>query len=141
MQLGYYTDEDVPLPLRTRRLLCPKGTRMCRTGLSPHKSETGLREGFDRLTRARCPAVLMEPGYYCPGDGFRHKCRAGSFGDHEGSSSEQCTGDCSAGYYCPPGSTNGTAVRCGGGQSAPLPEWHATCQRLAALSLLPARMM
>jgi hypothetical protein len=41
-------------------------------------------------------------------------CPAGRYGSTTGINSASCTGLCTAGYYCPAGSSSATAVRCGG---------------------------
>ena len=51
---------------------------------------------------------------YCPGDGIKYTCPGGVFGDVSGLTTSACSGPCAAGYFCPSGSTNATAVRCGG---------------------------
>jgi hypothetical protein len=43
-------------------------------------------------------------------------CPGGRFGDAVGLSSSACSGNCSAGYACPVGSTNGTVAICRAGQ-------------------------
>jgi hypothetical protein len=59
------------------------------------------------LPQARC-----EPGFFCVA-GVRTACPAGTFSAVSGLSST-CTSLCTAGYYCPTGSTSGQAMQCGG---------------------------
>jgi hypothetical protein len=56
---------------------------------------------------------LCPPGYYCPGDGLRHKCLAGHYGINTGLTNPTCDGRCDAGYYCPAGSTLSHQIPCG----------------------------
>lgn len=50
-------------------------------------------------------------GYYCSsGLATPSQCPAGTYGAEVGLSSALCSGQCVEGYYCPAGSTNGTAV-------------------------------
>lgn len=68
-----------------------------------------------------------EAGYFCE-NGTKFQCPGGSYGSSTGLTSSSCSGLCSAGFYCPPGSSVHTAYTCGGankycpeGSSAPLP--------------------
>ena len=58
-----------------------------------------------------CPA-----GYYCAGTGNNTAvaCPGGLYGSTTGLSSATCTGQCSSGYQCAPGSTSATQAPCGG---------------------------
>ena len=65
-------------------------------------------------------------GHFCEG-GESIDCPAGSFGNSTGLSSSSCSGLCSPGYFCPPGSVSDTQFECGGidrycpsGSGAPL---------------------
>jgi hypothetical protein len=60
-----------------------------------------------------CPS-----GSYCAG-GVRSLCEAGSFGCADRLSVPTCNGPCTAGYYCPAGSTSSQAEPCGGGPGQP----------------------
>lgn len=75
-----------------------------------------------RTHQLPCPA-----GSYCQ-DGVAQLCPAGVFGDAEQLATATCSGQCSAGYVCPAGSTSSTAVPCGSpalfcqaGSGAPVP--------------------
>jgi hypothetical protein len=64
-------------------------------------------------TAPTCPQGKYSPG----GDVYECKsCNAGSYGKSKGSTKASCNGDCHAGYYCPPGSTKATEVKCPAGQ-------------------------
>lgn len=62
---------------------------------------------------AKTSQELCPPGYYCPGDGLRHKCQSGHFGERSGLTISTCDGLCMSGYYCPPGSTSSHQLPCG----------------------------
>ncbi len=63
-----------------------------------------------RNDSAPCPG-----GSYCSG-GVLFPCEAGSFGCADRLSAPTCNGPCTAGYFCPPGSTSSRAHACGGGE-------------------------
>jgi len=46
-------------------------------------------------------------------EGIRYRCPAGRWGQEEGMSDSTCSGACSPGFYCPPGSTSPKQVACG----------------------------
>jgi hypothetical protein len=81
---------------------------------------------FAALLLVRSSHCSTEPPTPCPlgwyndtslaGSSFCGLCAAGSFGGMEGLTSPACSGNCSAGYACPAGSTNATAVMCSAGQ-------------------------
>ena len=81
--------------------------------------------GAARLSCTRCPGNAT----YCPGndDGGMRTCPAGTWGGAApGKLTADCSGLCTAGFYCPAGSSSSTAVPCGGvgyfcpaGSSAP----------------------
>jgi hypothetical protein len=71
--------------------------------------------GVTELTASRsdsCP-----PGSYCIG-GVRRQCPGGVFGCSPRLSTPSCSGNCSAGFYCQPGSLSLTETACGSGLGA-----------------------
>jgi hypothetical protein len=62
-----------------------------------------------------------EPGSYCI-DGTRYRCPAGRYGDKHGETSNECSGLCKAGYYCPLGSSSPTQIECGSKPNVYCPE-------------------
>ena len=56
---------------------------------------------------------LCEPGYYCTEDYEKVLCPPGTYGSDEGLYSDDCSGLCAAGFYCPEGSTSNTQFPCG----------------------------
>lgn len=81
-----------------------------------------------RANMTRSGERKCEIGHYCSG-GLKYQCPAGRFGDTEGQSSPQCSGECEEGYYCPSGSIRARQVTCEhdpgvfcpAGSGAPLP--------------------
>jgi hypothetical protein len=68
--------------------------------------------GSDRPDAFPCPA-----GWYSlPGAAACSQCGAGRFGNTSRQSSADCSGDCTAGYFCVAGSVNATAAPCPAGQ-------------------------
>jgi hypothetical protein len=51
-------------------------------------------------------------GCYCDGDGTLHACPAGRAGEKIGEMNSQCSTECEAGYWCPPGSTSPRQLKC-----------------------------
>jgi len=69
-----------------------------------------------RDSQQQCPATQFCLGGACSGvhcDGNHHNCPAGRYGQSVGISSKTCTGECSAGFYCPGGSRWPTEKQCG----------------------------
>ena len=69
-----------------------------------------------RTGQLYCPSPANNNGVavYCDGSGAMTPCPGGVFGNTGGLASAACTSSCAAGYYCPQGSANATAVPCGG---------------------------
>ena len=70
-------------------------------------------EGSTSPTATPCPAGSYSDS---PGAVACTPCPGGSFGSTTGLATAACSGGCSAGYACPAGSTNSTAVQCPAGQ-------------------------
>lgn len=73
-----------------------------------------------------CPAgcatpVLCPAGNYCDTTGLPtpKPCPGGTYGSTSGLSTSACTGKCTAGYVCPPGSTMPTVMPCPAGTFCP----------------------
>jgi hypothetical protein len=66
-------------------------------------------------------ATQCETGRYCA-EGVARRCPAGRFGSTVGLSTDVCSGNCSAGYYCPAGSTSRTQLNCSDGPAYFCPE-------------------
>ncbi|GMF24118.1 unnamed protein product [Phytophthora lilii] len=107
--IGYTCPEGTASPTTYRcehDTFCPAGSaepRSPRRGT--HVVETASTE------EAACPL-----GSFCsPNEapGGSRLCPGGTFGNVTGLASAACSGPCSAGYYCPPGSTSATQSPCG----------------------------
>jgi hypothetical protein len=61
----------------------------------------------------RFEAAICPVGFYCPGDGRRYLCPAGTYADVEGETSPQCRGFCDRGYFCIGGSPSRQQFKCG----------------------------
>lgn len=61
----------------------------------------------------RSAQVVCPKGHYCR-EGRKFACSAGFYGSIEGLSSEECSGICAPGYFCPEGSTTPYQHPCGG---------------------------
>ena len=105
---GFYCSGGVPYPCGLASVYCPAAAP------SPVPVESGYfstPEGSvatQRTGQEQCGA-----GYFCVG-GVRSQCPAGRYGDTDGLSSSECSGECDAGYFCAAGSTSSTAAVCGG---------------------------
>lgn len=60
----------------------------------------------------RSAQIKCQPGYYCI-SGERFPCPAGIFGGSFGLMTPQCSGPCTAGFYCPEASIVSKAFSCG----------------------------
>ncbi|CAM9176752.1 unnamed protein product, partial [Choristocarpus tenellus] len=120
---GWYCPEGstsaTQIPCGAPSLFCPRGSaapQLAGPGtftsgdFNPDLGSLSTEHGGAfRASRHVCPK-----GFFCPGDGQRYKCPAGTYAMEEGLDSEACSGPCAAGYYCPEGSTSSTAHKCGG---------------------------
>jgi hypothetical protein len=59
-------------------------------------------------------ASRCEPGRFCVG-GVASECPSGRFGNESGLTSAGCSGNCSAGYFCPASSVSRTQLNCSDG--------------------------
>ncbi len=92
---------------------CPTGSGVATAVSSGHYSIGG--DASTRTQQVQCEAPRNNSGtsVYCS-NGVRYVCPGGYFGNAPGLNTSVCSGGCSAGYYCPAGSTNAIAIRCGG---------------------------
>ena len=86
VQAGYFSTGGASVAVQTAQQLCP----------SPQDAASNYT------------------AVYCSGDGYIRSCPGGSYGNSSGLTSSSCSGQCRAGFYCPPGSVNASAVPCGG---------------------------
>jgi hypothetical protein len=125
---GYYCPESSISPTQ---VVCGNSTVFC---LAKASLPTKVLEGFygthavvyqgrkslnDPNNRTLSAQLPCEPGYYCSG-GIKQPCRPGIFGWTYGSSTPDCSGQCSAGYRCPMASVTSKPLECAAGSSEPV---------------------
>merc|ERR1711871_38720 len=94
--------------------------------------------------RTRSRQLVCPRGAYCV-QGNRRLCPAGRFGDVEGLSSHECSGQASGGYFAPAGTVNATQYPCsdpgfycppGSGSPTPVPPgWYSTHPNMGEYTL------
>ena len=84
------------------------------TACIPCSAGAGCPVGSTANTAGSCPI-----GSYCPAGTAPTPCPGGSYGSTAGLASSACTGLCSAGASCPPGSTANSANTCPIGSYCP----------------------
>jgi hypothetical protein len=85
-------------------VFCPEGTANPIVVLPGYYSTGNTRT--TRFSQSACP-----PGSYCK-DGVVYDCPAGRYGIGSRLQSDACSGPCSAGHYCPRGSTSRNEYAC-----------------------------
>ena len=106
---GYYCPEHSTSPQEVQcgghAFFCPSGSRDPQpVAVGYYTVGGGIATHY---AERRC-----EPGHYCV-NGTKHFCDERYYGDAFGQIVSTCTGLCSAGYYCPQGSTTAMEVMCG----------------------------
>ena len=98
-------------------LMCTSPTAYCPLGSATPQATAS---GFYAVVVASAAAIALyfnqsvcPQGSYCVA-GVATLCPSGRFGNVFGSTDPLCSGGCTAGYYCPPGSTTATQLPCGG---------------------------
>jgi hypothetical protein len=81
------------VPCGGANLICPPGAGY------PTLVEAGYYSNEDALENYRSSESSCEPGYFCPGDGRRYLCPAGTYADQYGTISTTCLGLCDPGKY------------------------------------------
>lgn len=122
---GFYCPErsivGSAFPCGSSDLYCPEGSTV------PTKASKGhCTTGDNGNAMTRSAQRIALPGEFA-WRGACFPCPAGTFGTLSGEVNPRCSGKCSSGYYCPPGSTSPTQKECGGadkycpeGMDAPL---------------------
>lgn len=95
-------------PCGAAHLICPEGSP------EPTVVPAGYYTQEDLDDIHRYQQYICEPGYYCPGDGRRYPCPAGTYTSQQGTIDSQCMGPCERGHYCLAGSNSSTQYECGG---------------------------
>jgi hypothetical protein len=113
--LGTYNDgssTDCPL--------CPAGTYGATMGLTTAACSGNCTAGYAcrEGTISSTPLLFMCPvgKFSVAGAATCSLCPGGTYGATEGVTTSACSGNCTAGYACPAGSTNATAMACPAGK-------------------------
>ena len=96
-------------------LMCSSPTTYCPLGSStPRNTSVGYYAiAVSPLAPQYFNQSVCQVGWYCQG-GVARPCPSGRFGNATGVTDEKCSGPCTAGFFCPPGSTSPTQSPCGG---------------------------
>ncbi len=108
---GYYCPWGSTSPQENE---CGGPDRFCpeKSG-APQPVRTGFYSDEASPLMQRRLQTICPPGHFCVG-GMRYPCSPGRYGASEGLHSEQCSGLCSAGFYCPDSATvTNKAAECG----------------------------
>lgn len=116
---GFYCPEgsttDSAFQCGSSDRFCPKGSP------APTKASSGyctVNSGGVALDSEGGALTRSAQRIAIPGEfawrGVCFKCPAGTFGVAEGEVNPRCSGKCSRGYFCPPGSTSPVEKECGG---------------------------
>lgn len=100
---------------------CGNSTEYCPEGSA---ARTPTPAGFfanPTLSGLFFNATRCEPGRYCA-NGVASECPAGRYGAQPGLTSDICSGSCSAGYFCPAGSSSPAQFDCSDGPAYFCPE-------------------
>lgn len=99
------------------QIQCGSDQYICRTGSGLPELVAPGYYSVGGTNSTRYHQLPCEPGYYCARDGMKRQCPHGTYGATSGLQTSQCSGLCTAGYYCPsypfPPSTSSTQVACG----------------------------
>ena len=111
---GWYCAGDGTMPA------CGGNDVYCVVGSTSPQTVGAGNYSVGNTPTTRTAEVPCEPGYYCA-LGARAQCPAGKYGSAVGLLSSGCSGNCTAGYFCPAGSTGKKQENCGiGAQPATL---------------------
>lgn len=110
-EAGYYCPEASTSPTQNScgsvDVFCPPRSS------SPTYVSPGYYSNESDPDDKKTTQVLCPPGYFCPGDGLRYKCKAGRYGSSSGLIDDACDGECKSGYACESGSTSPLQSPCG----------------------------
>ncbi len=112
---GYFcksgSDDPEQNACGSEQFYCPSGS------IAPVPTPEGSYSigGTSKMTRSGI--ATCETGYFCTA-GVRQDCPAGRFGNEYGAATAECSGICSAGYFCAARSTSPSSGPCGTDQLA-----------------------
>ena len=109
-------------------LVCGNSTVFCREGsIEPQPVTEGFYSVGGSSNATRAEETIAPKGHFAK-DGILFECPRGHYGNTSGLFTDDCSGICEAGWYCPTASTNARQVACGGenhicpkGSSSPQP--------------------
>ncbi|OQR95945.1 hypothetical protein THRCLA_22041 [Thraustotheca clavata] len=105
---GYYCP---PGSFSAQQFACGASNVYCPAGSSlPIPVKVGYYT-IGNINSTRVDQRSCEIGSFCS-RGIIYECPSGTYGDSPGLTDETCSGWCSAGYYCPPGTTLPTSLPC-----------------------------
>ena len=122
---------------------CPPGSTSASSQLCPSGSycnDAGnftCRAGYYCVANSVLPQKCDVGKWSSDGASTCQDCDGGSYGMRSQLTVRTCDGPCSAGYFCPPGSTNSTAVLCPAGSVCPSGTSDTNAQTCPAGSFCP----
>lgn len=109
---GYYCP---PKSTNSSMVACGENARYCPQGSAfPLEVSFGYYS-IGGLNTTRSGQKICEKGYYC-NHAVKIACEAGTYGDSEGLFTDDCSGLCKSGYYCPSASISATEIPCPAGR-------------------------
>lgn len=115
---GYYCPDNATTTNKAKQcgnsgVFCPPGS----FSPTPVPRGTYSTDGFEQRigfpeNRTRTGWKDCPPGHFCT-DGKLFQCPGGFWGNISNEFRPTCSGECSQGHFCPPGSVSGTAFKCG----------------------------
>ena len=109
-QEGYYCELGSVMATQNT---CGSSSVYCPpAGSYPIKVDVGYYTIGGNDNNTRVSQEISPIGHYTL-DGILYLCPVGTYGNTEGLSSDYCSGRCSAGWYCPAGSTSPKQLACG----------------------------
>ena len=92
--------------------LCGIPSQYCPQGSSaPTPTDSGYHALLSTSGQGYANETQCQPGQYCIG-GVAYVCTVGRFGSVFGETNGSCSGECDAGFFCPPQSSSEQQVPC-----------------------------
>jgi hypothetical protein len=86
------------------RFYCPIGSKQPIIAPDGYYTVDTENSDYELSITYRSNIIICPFGHYCI-NGIKYQCKDGYYGNEEGLKSENCSGICSEGWYCPVGST------------------------------------
>jgi hypothetical protein len=97
----------------TEPLVCGNSTVFCREGSVDPKTVTQGFYSIGGSSNATRTEQTIAPNGYFSKEGLLFPCPKGHYGNTLGLFTDDCSGICEAGWYCPPASTSPRQIACG----------------------------